>query len=489
MRAASGMPQLWPLTKLRPLTRLPPLTKLRPLARLWPADTLGRRFAVTTVLAIVVAVALSALFAQFAGVWARPPLRELDLLERADDVVRVLDAIPAPQRPAAATAASRVYRVGWFPAASPAGAWLDTALRQPGAHRPDSYRFLLDGQERRVVTFDFGGVQPDIAGLIPDSALHPDARFLAVGLEDGSWVVLTVPERFWGSLNRPARLGIALTFLTLSIAAVSTVATRRMSRPIRDFTEALHRFGANPRAAPMAVTGPRELRRAMGAFNGMQARIQRFVDDRTTMLAAISHDLRTPLTRIRLRSELVEDAAQRARLFRDVDEMQAMVGAALAFFSDDGAAEAGTAFDFPGLLHTVVDEQNDQAGLGDGPVAYAGPDHAAFFGRPLALKRAFTNLVDNAVKYGGGCDVELQLGPEGASVLVRDQGPGIPEAVAEQVFTPFFRLEGSRNRATGGIGLGLTSARAVILDHGGQITLRNRETGGLEVRISLPRAA
>ncbi len=475
MRAASAVPR--------------PFTKLRPLAKLWPADTLGRRFAVTTVLAIVVAVTLSALFAQFAGVWARPPLRELDLLERADDVVRMLDAIPAPQRPAAAAAASRTYTVGWFPAASAAGAWLDAALRLPTAHRPDSYQFLLNGQERRVATFGLTGLQPDLAALIADPARHPSAQFLAVGLGDGSWVVLTVPERFWGWLNRPVRIGIGLTFLVLSIAAVSCVATRRMSRPIRDFTEALHRFGANPRAAPMVVTGPRELRRAMGAFNGMQAKIQRFVDERTTMLAAISHDLRTPLTRIRLRSELVEDAAQRARLFHDVDEMQAMVGAALSFFSDDGAAEAGTAFDFPGLLHTIVDEQNDHAGDPGGPVAYAGPDRAAFFGRPLALKRAFTNLVDNAVKYGGGCEVELQCGPEGAAVLVRDRGPGIPEAAAEQVFTPFFRLEGSRNRATGGIGLGLTSARAVILDHGGQITLRNRETGGLEVQVSLPRAA
>ena len=465
------------------------IAKPRLIAKLWPQDTLARRFAVTTVLAILVTLGLNALFIQFAGVWGRPPLRELDLLERADAIVRVLDVVPASQRMAvAAAAASGPSGAAWFPAASPAGAWLDVAVRVPAARRPDSHQFLLRGQERRVMGFGLKEAPPDLASLIPDPAAHPDAQFLAIGLEDGSWAVMTVPDRFWG-LARPARIGVGLTFLVLSIALVSTIATRRMSRPIRDFTEALHRFGANPRAAPMAVTGPRELRRAMGAFNGMQAKIQRFVDDRTTMLAAISHDLRTPLTRIRLRSELVEDEGQRARLFRDVDEMQAMVGAALAFFSDDGAAEAGTAFDFPGLLHTVVDEQNDQAGHREGPVAYAGPDHAAFFGRPLALKRAFTNLVDNAVKYGGGCDVELQLGPEGAAVLVRDQGPGIPEAAAEQVFTPFFRLEGSRNRATGGIGLGLTSARAVVLDHGGQITLRNRETGGLEVRVSLPRAA
>jgi len=481
--------KLQPMAAGPVLARLSVFARLSGLARLWPADTLARRFAVTTVLAILVAVGLSALFAQFAGVWARPPLRELDLLERADDIVRMLDAIPAPQRTAAAAAASSTYRVGWFPAASAAGAWLDTASSRPAAHRPDSYQFLSDGHERRAVTFEAGGLQPDIAGLIPDPAGRLDARFLAVGLRDGSWVVLTVPERFWGVLNRPARIGIGLTFLVLSIAVVSTVATRRMSRPIREFTEALHRFGTNPRAAPMGVTGPRELRRAMGAFNGMQAKIQRFVDERTTMLVAISHDLRTPLTRIRLRSELVEDEGQRARLFRDVDEMQAMVGAALAFFSDDGAAEAGTAFDFPGLLHTVADEHNDQVGEQGGQVAYAGPDRAAFFGRPLALKRAFTNLVDNAVKYGGCCDVELRCWPEGAQVLVLDRGPGIPEAAAEQVFTPFFRLEGSRNRTTGGIGLGLTSARAVILDHGGQITLHNRATGGLEVRVLLPRAA
>jgi signal transduction histidine kinase len=214
----------------------------------------------------------------------------------------------------------------------------------------------------------------------------------------------------------------------------------------------------------------------------MQAQIQKFVDDRTTMLAAISHDLRTPLTRIRLRGEFVEDSEQRARLFRDVDDMQAMVDSALALFRDDFQGEETTSFDFSEMLRTIADDYNDQ-GAG---VSYKGPQRVVFRGRPFALKRAFANLVDNAVKYGRMPELELCCSDQQFVVMVRDSGPGIPPEAVEQVFTPFFRLERSRNRGTGGAGLGLTSAQTVIRGHGGDIHLRNRPTGGLEVQVTLP---
>jgi signal transduction histidine kinase len=170
----------------------------------------------------------------------------------------------------------------------------------------------------------------------------------------------------------------------------------------------LRRFGTDPRASPIPEAGPRELRSSIGAFNAIQAQIQNFVDDRTTMLAAISHDLRTPLTKIRLRGEFVEDEEQRARLFRDVDDMQAMVDLALAFFRDDFQGEETTAFDFPEMLRTIVD--NDQGS----EIACDGAEHVPFRGRPFALKRAFTNLVDNAVKYGRSPELEFRVSPPGA---------------------------------------------------------------------------
>jgi signal transduction histidine kinase len=159
-----------------------------------------------------------------------------------------------------------------------------------------------------------------------------------------------------------------------------------------------------------------------------------------------------------------------------------MVDSALAFFRDDFQGEATTAFDFPEMLRTIADDYNDQGS----EITYNGAEHVVFRGRPLALKRAFTNLVDNAVKYGRAPELECGFSEERIVVVVRDSGPGIPPEAAEQVFAPFYRLERSRNRATGGVGLGLTSARAVLRGHGGDISLRNRPNGGLEVEVTLP---
>jgi signal transduction histidine kinase len=448
--------------------------------KLWPEDTIARRFAVTIASAIVVALMLAGAFIHFAGVWGRPPAHEMGLLERADDIVRMVEAIPEHERRALADAAANAaFRVDWYSAASTVAVMLDamanlrTLKELPG--------FESGGHKRRTVIFrsDNQGQLP--AGLHFDGMDHPNAYYFSVELGDGSWVVFTARSRTWG-LEPPARIGVGLTLLVVSITVVSAVATYQLSRPIREFTEALRRFGTNPRASALPEKGPRELRASIGAFNAMQAQIQKFVDDRTTMLAAISHDLRTPLTKVRLRGEFVADEEQRARLFRDVDDMQAMVDSALSFFRDDFHVEETTTFDFPELLRTIADDYNDQGC----EVSYDGAEHVAFRGRPFALKRAFTNLIDNAARYGRAPELEFSCSERQVVVVVRDSGPGIPPEAAEQVFAPFYRLERSRNRATGGVGLGLTSARAVIRGHGGDISLRNRPSGGLEVEVTLP---
>ncbi len=446
----------------------------------WPTDTIARRFAVTIVVAIAIVLALTAAAAQMAGVWGRPSAEDMGLPDRVSDIVRLLEAVPPVERQTAAdTIANGGFRVDWYSANSEIGV-ASAAAAAPG---PLGDLVIRDGNGRRRRLMHLDPIGPDAAtsGLYAATSIQPGASVLSIEASDGSWVIFTAPVRFWG-MGPAARTGIKLVLFALTIIGISVAAACQLSRPIRRFNEAVRRFGNDPRAAALPVAGPSELRETVHAFNAMQAKIQAFVSDRTAMLAAISHDLRTPLTKMRLRGEFIEDADQRARLFRDVDDMQAMVDSALAFFRDDLQDEEATAFDFPELLRTIADDYADQGHQ----VAYHGVDHFAHRGRPFALKRAFTNLVDNAVKYGRSPELELRCPGALVEVAVRDSGPGIPTAALESVFAPFHRLERSRNRATGGVGLGLTSARSVIQGHGGTISLHNRDGGGLEVRVILP---
>jgi signal transduction histidine kinase len=304
---------------------------------------------------------------------------------------------------------------------------------------------------------------------------------MAVQLNDGSWLVFSVMKRTWG-MPWADRWVIWLCFLAVSITIVTAFAARQFSKPIERLAAAVHQFGLNPRAPPIAETGPRELQEVVKTFNAMQAQIQKFVAYRTMMLAAISHDLRTPLTRMRLRGEFIEDQGQQARLFRDVDEMQNMIDEALAFFRDDATAEETTCFDLPHVLLTIANDYADQ-GI---EIGYAGPAHAVYRGRPFALKRAFTNLIDNAAKYAKTPEIELYCEETALVVAIRDRGPGIPPDAIDNVFRPYYRVDKSRNRTTGGVGLGLTVAQAIVQGHGGEIILKNRPEGGLEARIVLP---
>ncbi len=229
--------------------------------------------------------------------------------------------------------------------------------------------------------------------------------------------------------------------------------------------------------------GPSEIRQAAFAFNEMQGRIRRLIEDRTLMLAAISHDLRTALTRLGFRIEFIRDPGQRQKANADLDEMKAMLNAALSLARDEAIAEPAIALDLAMLLQSLCDDLAD-AGK---PVSYQGPMHLIIEGRPVSLRRAFANLIDNALNYGKEAAVTLIETDDSIEAVVCDLGPGIPEAVRERVFAPFFRLEASRNRETGGTGLGLTVARAVARRHGGDIILSDRMEGGLSVRFILPR--
>jgi signal transduction histidine kinase len=310
---------------------------------------------------------------------------------------------------------------------------------------------------------------------------HGHRMVIAVGLKDGTWlrVGLHRGRPPWGRGMGP--LGwLIVTIVLVLIAAVW--AAHRMTRPFRRFAQAADRFGVDVRAPPMPEHGSRELRRAAVAFNRMQERLRRFVDDRTMMLAAISHDLRTVLTRLRLRAEFIEDGQQQDKAIADIDEMQAMLDETLSFARDDAQEETTVETDLSVLLQSLCSALSDMGQTAN----FDGPAHLSIPCRPIALRRAFRNLLDNAIRYGARADVTLSLDNGEAVVEIVDDGPGIAEDMREKVFQPFFRLEASRSRETGGTGLGLSSARAVMRRHGGDITLDNAPTGGLRVHVTLP---
>ena len=436
-----------------------------------PRDTLARWIALTTLVAMLTLLALNALFSQLAGAWARPPLLETGLFEKIAAITRIIDSVAPEQRPAIARAASDpVFKAQWLQRHEDA--------RLPVVNDPEySEGVALMRQQLGRPDAKMEGYEP--SDWPPD---QPGGRYAAmIELADHSWVLFSLPSRSWG-LDEWERNLITIALMLLSTLMVALVATRYLATPLERFAEGARRFGMDHKAPPIPVIGPYEIRQAILAFNAMQAQLKHFLQDRTQMLAAISHDLRAPLTRMRLRGEFIEDPEQQSRLFRDVDEMQTMVNSALEFFRDDARLENATAFDLAELLHTIVDDLKD-AGT---EVSFQGPHRLVYVGRPIGIKRALVNLIDNAIKYGGEASVTLETNAHRVEIRILDRGPGIAPEYIDQVFTPFFRIEGSRNKNTGGVGLGLSAARATVLEHGGMLTLDNRRDGGLEARVSLP---
>ena len=445
----------------------------------WLPNTLAWQFAATTVVAMFATLLLVGSFLTFGGVWAQPPAMQMSMLGWVNATYTILDAAPSDLRPSLAAAATtdvtNDLAVDWYPASSSVSMALEKEIKTSPA--PSLGPNWLGPMPRAMVLFT-----PD-RQFAPPPGLRQDAAkyLLGIRLGDKSWIVFIALQRVWG-LTVLERWALGFVFFILSIAGVSALAGRQLSRPIMRLAGAVQRFGLDPHAAPMPETGPRELRQVIATFNAMQAQIRRLISYRTTMLAAMSHDLRTPLTRIRLRGEFIDSEEQRQKLFRDIDEMAAMVEGALAFFRDDAAVEAATAFDLTGLLQTIANDYADQ-GI-DIPVTPA--KRVICRGRPFTLKRAFTNLIENAVKYGTPPEITLCPGTETVVVSILDRGPGLPLGTLEDVFNPYYRIETSRNRATGGVGLGLTAARSIIREHGGDIVLENRAGGGLEARVTLP---
>jgi signal transduction histidine kinase len=304
---------------------------------------------------------------------------------------------------------------------------------------------------------------------------------VAVPLPDGQWLAFAtaLPES-GPSFSRQFLLSMGI--MAAIILAVSIWAVRRVTTPLAALSAAAERLGNDLNAPPMAETGTIETRQASRAFNTMQARLRSLIENRTRMLAAISHDLRTPLTLLRLRAENVANAQEREKMLATIAEIDAMVAATLQLARDEARAEPRRRTDLTALLASTVHDMAD-TGL---PVAMQPAAPVVYDCQPAALKRALANLLDNAVKYGKQARAAIVSTPRAIEITIDDDGPGIPADELARVFQPFYRLEGSRSRETGGIGLGLAIALSVVQAHGGELTLANRPEGGLRASVMLP---
>lgn len=444
----------------------------------WLPDTVVAR-AIAILVAALVAVHLMGYWAYRIGANAvAEGARDRALAERLVSIKRAVANIPDPsERDRAAHAlSSGSLEVHW------------SRISLVLANAPLTERAKATAERLKELVPDLAAEAFRIGfaddGAIASGEAEPYRHMLLISmrLDDQSWVNFSTPRLGTVQHFDPALLALTLC-LAVVIIVIAALLLAWVTRPLRDLAVAAERFSLDGEPEPLDESGPSEVRRAARAFNTMRERIQHLVSERTQALAAVSHDLRTPITRLRLRSELMEDAATRDLVDADLAEMESMINSTLEFLRGGLSSEAVRPIDIVSVIETIVD---DHADLGQA-VTLSGVGHGRVLGRLLSLKRVFWNIIGNALKYGGHVTVVIAEMPAGLVITVEDDGPGIPDGDMERVFQPFIRLEESRGRETGGSGLGLTIARAVISAHGGDISLANRPVGGLRVTISLPR--
>ena len=425
---------------------------------------------------IVASALLTALLADREGRRTFAQVRAAHTADRVEQLVTALEAVPPEFR---ATLAATLQRGMTAQFAGP---------EAPGQE--------VDAELTAALTEEFGGNRTVVAnaGTSADCVTQPGdsaavdqnakpCRVISLRLRDGTPLRLILrpqPELSW---TRPhsSRWLLYAIFFPVCLGLLAYVVARMATRPLNQLAQAATELGGDINRPPLVERGPAEVRDAAAAFNAMQARIRRYVEERTEMLAAIAHDLQTPLTRLRLRLEKVNDTELRDKLVDDLASMQIMIREGLDLASID-AGGLMQLVDVDSLLSSVCADAVD-AGH---DVTLVGQTRVSIPAIPGALQRCLTNLIDNGVKYGGYARVTA--GCEAGNVVIRvaDGGPGIPEAQMERVFAPFYRLETSRSRETGGSGLGLTIARNIAHKHGGTLTLRNKPGGGLECLLVLP---
>jgi len=376
----------------------------------------------------------------------------------------------------------------------PPGPMLEPLLEPPGMPTPlPDFRQSLEQQLRLVFGPGYQvSVSPTTDPRKPAMTLsRPGAESferggqlydVRVGLPGGDGLLFRLAQGQRGA-PLPRSLLFNLILLAVLIAIALYAVTRGITRPLSKLARAAEAVGRDIRQPPLAESGSRELRDAARAFNTMQERMQRYVDSRTRVLAAMSHDLKTPLTRLRLRMATLNDTDLQSRVDQDLNEMESMVHGALALLRGLNDDEPAEALDINELLARL---QAEFAEMG-APFAVHGRAQVLYAAKPMALKRCLTNLISNATKFGGGVSVTVVDGPA-VVIMIRDQGPGIAPEHLARVFEPFYRVESSRNRDTGGTGLGLCIARDIAQAHGGALTLSNLPQRGLQATLTLPRS-
>ncbi|MEJ8570252.1 ATP-binding protein [Microbaculum marinum] len=453
--------------------------------RLPPRSFTGQ-LALLLFLALVVAQVVA--FLLFAGERmrvARQAYQET-VVERALVLRRLLVDMPAGLRPRLLEVASSRFVRFWTSDQPQTGNGTDPASRYLGTELAKA----LDLPRRRVrvaVGFD----ADDSRWWNPFDTTPPPPPQIgwfkaAIGMPNNEWMnIATAPPPDPRPFGRALFISLGLSTIATLLAAV--LVAGRIVRPMKRLAEAADRLGRGEAVGALPETGPDEARRSARAFNEMRERLDRFVRDRTQMLAAISHDLRTPITSLRLRAELVDDEETRDKLIETIEEMQDMTEATLEFVRAERTEEDTRPADLAALVDSLA---ADLVEIGYDVEVSAEGVRPVVRGRTVALRRAIRNVIENAVRYGGHARVTVSV-PDGAAprealIVIEDEGPGLPDAELERVFEPFVRGETSRSRQTGGIGLGLAVARTIFRSHGGDIRLRNREEGGLQAVLSLP---
>jgi signal transduction histidine kinase len=437
----------------------------------------GRVFA-TLLLGILISAALTQWLADVERQRVLERQRDQTLIERAEQLIMATEIVPASARRAYLGVANRP------------GLQLEAGELQPLAPKSSDFARTLSDRLGKEYRISAAAARPAACAHSPRMPLlygllsaewRGACENLNVRLRDGEQLHLAVlPPRSLVLADTDYRAVLALFFV--SIAILAYLVARMTTRPLKQLAQAAQDLGNDINRAPLDLTGASEIRQASAAFNAMQARIRQYIFQRTQMLAAITHDLQTPLTRMRLRLEKVSDHELQERLIGDLSAMQAMVREGLDLARSMDTTESMQLLDLDSLLDSVCDDAADASQA----VTLAGRSGMALLGRPLDLRRCLGNLIDNAVKYGHQAQVTVDRVNGAARIRVRDSGPGIEQSEQIRVFDPFYRVETSRSRESGGTGLGLTIARNIAEQHGGSISLANHPEGGLEVTLMLP---
>jgi signal transduction histidine kinase len=437
----------------------------------------GRVLAIV-LLALLTLMAVGTGLAYVARVRGAVDATPMLLPQRAAAIVEVLESTPPERRRSALEAlSSDTLKLSFRDHAPPPD---PNVQRLPAIERVFAREFVEVGGRNVVVL-----LAPE--GVPRWRQLHLGQYWLAsreplkvaIGLSTGGYAVLEsrgeIGPRVWGM---PAGFTIGALGALVGLAAI--VAIMREGRPLRRLAGSVARFADRAVPDPVEPAGAPEMRRLIGAVNEMQERIAGLVKGRTILLGAISHDVKTFLTRLRLRVETIPDAEQRARAVRDLDDMTALVEDAIALARGAAVSERRENVDLAALLREEIGSRVGASltEISPGPVIVRGD--------AVALRRLFANLIDNALRYGTHAAVTVERAPSAVTVLVDDDGPGIPALERAAVFEPFYRIEGSRSRATGGAGLGLAIARAIAEAHGGKIGAEAAPSGGARIRVLLP---